>query len=94
MTTTTTSNPRPVIFDDGVSDLLETFDTVRLTSRQLREGMILVDELGCPIYLLDHRIGAVKGGNVEWMVHDLERGGLRYECFSTTLNATIPVGAR
>lgn len=91
----TRSDSRPVILeDDDALDLFETFATVKLATAQLRPGMILLDELGTPVAMLDHRIGARSGGIVEWLAHDLERGGFPVVTFPSTRAAAIPVAAR
>lgn len=91
-----TTTHRPIILDgcDEI-DPLESFDFVRLTTRQIRPGMVLVDtELGTPAAMLDHRIGAIEGGNVEWLVHDLDNGRIYRTAFATTRIPTIPVAVR
>lgn len=91
-----TTTHRPIILDtcDEI-DPLEVFDFVRLTTRKLKPGMVLVDpELGCPAVMLDHRIGAIEGGNVEWLVHDLDNGRIYRTAFATTRIPTIAVAVR
>lgn len=90
----TDRNRRPVVLgDDDKVDPLASYQSVRVTSRQLRDGMLIVDDLGCPVYVLDHRIGPVPGGVVEWLAEDVERGGWQRVPFNTTKVPTIPVAA-
>lgn len=91
----TTTRKALILEDNEDIDTLESVDFVKVTTRQLREGMVIVDpELGCPAALLDHRIGALKGGCVEWLVHDLDNGRIYRTAFATTRIPTIAVAVR
>lgn len=95
MKNTTTSAPRPLILADGeMIDPLATFDTVKVTTAQLRPGMILVDSvLGTPAAALDHRIGSAGGGCVAWLIEDLDRGGWVRTTFAVSRVANVSVAA-
>ena len=56
-------------------DTLATPATVELLGSELLEGMILVDELGCPAAGLDHQVGRAAHGARRWLIADLDRGG-------------------
>lgn len=94
MSTTTTH--KAIVLDDNEDiDTLESFDFIRLTTRQLKPGMVLVDpEFGTPEAMLDHRIGAIEGGCVEWLTHDLNNGRIVRAAFATTRIPTIAVAVR
>lgn len=85
MSTNETTNPtRPIIIESTDDlDMLGVYDTVRITTKQLREGMVMVDELGTPCATLDHRIGS-RSGCVEWMVEDLDGSGPGPHWYTTT----------
>lgn len=95
MKNTTTSAPRPLIIAEGETvDPLATFDTVKVTTAQLRPGMILVDSvLGTPAAALDHRIGSVGHGVIAWLVEDLDRGGWVRTTFAVSKIANVSVAA-
>lgn len=69
--TSPTSTPL-VVADDAPVDVLDTFDTVRVRFGQLRPGMLLVDDLGCPIAHLDHRVRSDRNGGGSWLVEVLD----------------------
>jgi len=57
-------------------DLLTSLPTVEVKGRNLRAGMVLVDDLDTPVAGLDHRVkGLRNSGCVAFLVHDLVRGG-------------------
>lgn len=78
---TSRTAPAPFIPADGeVVDLLASFETVRVRYRNLRPGMLLVDDFGCPIAALDHRVDSSRQGGGRWLVEVLDR-----DCFPAAL---------
>lgn len=73
-------------------DTLTAVAVAKITTRQMREGMILVDEFDMPVFVLDHRIGT-KHGCAEWMVADLDRGHWRTLTFPIWTNPNVRVAA-
>ena len=90
MTTTT----RPLILEDSTTiGPLDTFEAVEVPAKKLREGMVILDDLGCPVFFLDHKNPAVRrSGSVSWFAHDLDNGG--FVPFARHENATVTVAAR
>lgn len=90
MTTTRTLTP-------DTFDPLATFEPTKVTTAQLAEGMLLLDELNTAVATLDHRVGRVAGGLVQWMVEDLE-GSRGWYCVtfavSANPNVTVADGVR
>jgi hypothetical protein len=88
------ATPKPRIFTEDETadlDLLSTWNRVRLPHGKLREGMVLVDDLGCPVGILDHKIGRASNGLSEWLIHDLERGGIPAVRLQTAWVATTQI---
>jgi len=57
-------------------DVLASAPTVEVKGRNLRAGMVLVDDLDTPVAGLDHRVkGLRNSGCVAFLVHDLVHGG-------------------
>lgn len=56
-------------------DTLSQPATIELLGSQLRDGMVLADELGCPVAGLDHKIGRSAQGATRWLIADLDKGG-------------------
>lgn len=77
-TPTATETYRPIILDSAADiDPLSNPVAVDRRGKNLREGMVLLDELGCPGALLDHRIPARRNsGTVAYLAHDLNDGRL------------------
>jgi hypothetical protein len=74
-------------------DALSQPATVEVKGANLREGMVIVDELGCPSAGLDHRIRAERNsGSVAFLVNDFDRGGYRQDHFHR--NVTFRVVAK
>lgn len=64
-------------------DTLSNPATVPVRGDHLKAGMVLVDDLGCPITGLDHKVAAVRGtGTVQFMAADLEQGGWNNRSFN------------
>lgn len=78
MTSTPHSTYRPLILDsaDDIDPLSNPVGIDR-RGKDLRAGMVLLDELGCPGAMLDHRIRATRNsGCVAYLAHDLNDGRL------------------
>lgn len=88
------SNPLNFGSDFGEVDGLSCFDqVVEVGGDKLRPGMVLVDDLGCAVFGLDVKDRAVPGsGQVQFLVHDFENGGVRSVGFLR--NGSFPVAAR
>lgn len=69
------STTAKILTDTDTLDLLASFESVEIPAAKFAEGMILLDELGCPAGLLDHKIGRAAQGSVTWLVEDLDAGG-------------------
>jgi hypothetical protein len=71
-------------------DTLSQPATVTVKGANLRAGMILVDELGCPVAGLDHKVrGDARTGGVRFLVHDFDRGALRQDDFHRNVTFTV-----
>ena len=99
--TSATTTLRPVVLaDDEPVDLLESFETTRVRFRNLRPGMLLVDDLGCPIAHLDHRVGSDRQGGGRWLVEVLDRDAFPIQVYGRSawvqidLGPSTPVAAR
>jgi hypothetical protein len=66
---------------ERVIDTLSQPPTVGVLGCNLRPGMILVDDLGCPCASIDRKIGRAADSVVTFLVHDLDRGGHHYHGF-------------
>lgn len=81
--------------DGDTVSILDTFEIVTITSRQMKPGMILVDEFGLACAALDHRIGTGDGGQgVQWLIEDLESGRWTRSTFLVSRIPTIKVAGR
>lgn len=57
-------------------DTLAAVATIAITAANLRAGMVIVDDLDCPVVGLDHRIKATRNsGGIAFLGADLDNGG-------------------
>lgn len=69
---TTTAKPRKFT---ETPDALDTFDVIEIKASELRKGMALVDEFGCPVFHFTERLGgSARSAEVAWFGRDLEHG--------------------
>jgi hypothetical protein len=88
-----TSTAAYVLPETADIDILSQPATTTLKASSLRPGHVLVDDLGCPAAVIDHRVRAQRGtGAVAYLTNDLDRGGWRTVTFGP--NSRITVMAR
>jgi hypothetical protein len=57
-------------------DTLAAVAAITITAANLRAGMVLVDDLGCPVVGIDHRVKATRNsGGIAFLGADLDNGG-------------------
>lgn len=66
------STHRIAVIDASEFDTLATFEAVMVRTRELRAGMILVDEDGIAHLELMHRVGSIGHGCVAWAAQDVD----------------------
>jgi hypothetical protein len=88
---TTTATTHPAIFADFQNvDTLSTPATTTVKGSALRTGMVLVDDLGCPVAGLDGKLPTVRNsGAVRFLVADLDRGGWTPNSFHANKRFTV-----
>lgn len=60
---------------EGIDTLAEV-TVIAVSAANLRAGMVIVDDLGCPVIGLDHRITATRNsGGIAFLGADLDNGG-------------------
>lgn len=69
-----TTKPQ-ILQDFSDVDTLDQPKTVEVRGSQLREGMVLVDELGCPVAGLDSKVGRTSQASTTWLINDFGKGG-------------------
>lgn len=89
-----TTAPAAYIHPEGADiDTLAEVPTTTVKASALKPGMVLVDDLDCPVAVIDHRVRATRGtGDVAYLINDLERGGWRTQRLGA--NSQITVMAR
>ena len=87
------TTPRPTILHDGDKlDPLTLWNPTKVTTRQLRPGMIVVDPDGFSCYVLDHRVGTDQGAAV-WLAEHADTGRYEQITFLISRVPTAPVAA-
>lgn len=75
-----TSPAAPKVHTDAeyqALDLLTSYPVAEVRGRDLRAGMVLVDDLDSPVAGIDHKTGRAADGAIPFLVEDLENGGWR-----------------
>lgn len=83
------STTAKILSDTETLDMLATFEAIEIPAAKFAEGMILLDELGTPAGLLDHKVGRASQGSVAWMVEDLDNGGWVTSRFAVRKTFTV-----
>ena len=99
METNTARTLRPII-DDAPIDCLDTFEAVEVLGRNLRPGMMILDELDTVCIVLDHKVPATRNsGCVAFLAENIDpstrhAAGNRWSRHELHRNATFRVAAR
>jgi hypothetical protein len=79
-----------VLTEGETLNLLDSFESVEVPASKLRPGMVIVDDLGCPIAAIDHRLRSTRNsGDVAWFVENLEGSGYRRMAIRPTALVTV-----